>query len=53
MNASLACPREGHPGQRVAEVLGLHPLWHIAWMLLYFSSHLHLVQLGRVLDPRA
>lgn len=50
---ALLAPGRDILARGYAEVLGLHPLWHIAWMLLYFSSHLHLVQLGRVLDPRA
>lgn len=35
-----------------AEVLGLHPDWHIARMHLDLSSHIHLVQVGRVTGPR-
>lgn len=34
------------------EVLGLHPVWHIAQMHPYLSSHIHLVQVGRVVGPR-
>lgn len=52
MGASLAAGK-ATLARAYAEVLGLHPLWHIAWMHLYFCSHLHLVQVGRVLDPRA